>query len=278
MPELQTRVLLPRDHPVTADLSAQTTSCDEWWSGVEYVAMTQSQSESQSRQDGAFHLTSSPSATGFGGRYCMESNSKPWRLPVGTDLQIATRQDDKTANPRWKTAALSSLHNRRPSLVNDESSIQTVQNTSKNMQKEERRGYSCEKRLRLSVQDNHHSISRRRAHGAAPRAMAKSVDRGRDGTSSTPRAGKSVDQRSRAVVGDFNRRQGPSAASPWGRCRVKSCQITQPSSPGAVRFFLPRDMEKLASSRPRGVLVLWQCCSWPWTVSPLSASSQDMSN
>lgn len=146
------------------------------------------------------------------------------------------------------------------------------------MQKEERRGYSCEKRLRLSVQDNHHSISRRRAHGAAPRAMAKSVDRGRDGTSSTPRAGESVDQRSRAVVGDFNRRQGPSAASPWGRCRVKSCQITQPSSPGAVRFFLPRDMQKLASSRPRGVLVLWQCCSWPWTVSPLSASSHDMSN
>lgn len=113
--------------------------------------MTQSQSESQSRQDGAFQLTSSPSATGLSGRYCMESNSKPWRLPVGTDLQIATRQDDKTANPRWKTAALSSLHNRRPSLVNDESSIQTVQNTSKNMQKEERRGYSCEKRLRLSV-------------------------------------------------------------------------------------------------------------------------------
>lgn len=213
----------------------------------------------------------------------MESNSKPWRLPVGTDLQTATRQDDKTANRRWKTVSF-----RRPSPSRVSTTVacqrrvqpllfRLFENTSKKTQKGERRGYSCGKRLRLSKTTTTTTSSSPNPRGRPNKSHGKV---GRPWSRRNPiNPTRREKCRSEVQSGSWRLQQAPRFKRRL-TLGTLPCQIVSNHAAKLPRVPSASSCREAWNARiqsPSSSLGVMAVLSWPWTVSPLSAPSHDIS-
>lgn len=153
-----------------------------------------------------------------------------------------------------------------------------LQTVREHIKEQERRGYSCGKRLRLSKT----TTTTTTCSSPSPRGRPKSHRKVcRPWLTRNPLNPTRREQcRSEVQSGSWRRQQAPRSKRRL-TLGTLPCQIV--SNHAAKRAKLPRVRPLLLAretcwgSRPRRVLGLWQCCSWPWTESPLSASSHDIS-